>query len=106
MGSALQFRHIQPIPRSEIFQHGGWQVVRAILIGAMLVASTPAWAEPSPAPLQIRLTVVEACRDDPGSTHCPAPHQRSDAPQLPPQVRELAPPADDEDSTSAVTVIY
>jgi hypothetical protein len=81
-------------------------VARAFLIGAILFASTLAWAEPGPSNLQIRLTVVEACRDDPGSTHCPAPHQRSDTPQLPPQVRELAPPADDEDTTSAVTVIY
>lgn len=105
MGSALQFRSIRPIPRSDIFQHGGWQVVRAFLIGAMLVASTPAWAEPS-SPLQIRLTVVDACSDDAGGTGCPAPHQRSDAPQLPPQVRDLAPPAADDDERPAVTLIY
>jgi hypothetical protein len=64
-----------------------------------------AWAEPGPSNLQIRLTVVEACRDDPGSTHCPAPHQRSDTPQLPPQSASCA-SRRREDTTSAVTVIY
>ncbi|WP_425528599.1 hypothetical protein [Stenotrophomonas maltophilia] len=81
-------------------------MVRAFLIGAMLVASTPAWADPSSNALQIRLIVVEGCSGDAGSNHCPAPHQRSDTPQLPPQVRELAPPVDNEDTTAAVTVIY
>ena len=71
----------------------------------MLVASTSAWAEPS-STLQIRLTVVESCSDDADSARCPAPHQRSDAPQLPPQVRELAPPATDESAIPAVTLIY
>ncbi|HIE4563509.1 TPA: hypothetical protein ACXNIY_001572 [Stenotrophomonas maltophilia] len=80
-------------------------MVRALLIGAMLLASTPAWAEPSNT-LQIRLTVVEACTSETGSTGCPVPHQRSDAPQLPPQVRELAPAVTDEDETPAMTVIY
>ncbi|HEL2978106.1 TPA: hypothetical protein UMB92_000928 [Stenotrophomonas maltophilia] len=72
----------------------------------MLVASTPARADPGSTSLQIRLTVVEGCGDAPGSNHCPAPHQRSDAPQLPPQIRELAPPVQDEAPASAVTVIY
>ena len=31
----------------QVFQHGGWQVVRTFSIAAMLVASTPALAEPS-----------------------------------------------------------
>ncbi|MGB0399390.1 hypothetical protein [Stenotrophomonas sp.] len=81
-------------------------MVRAFLIGAMLVASLPAWAEPSSSTLQIRLTVVESCSDDGGGVRCPAPHQRSDAPQVPPQVRELAPPATDENATPSVTLIY
>lgn len=89
-----------------VFQYGGWQVVRAFLIGAMLVASLPAWGEPSSSTLQIRLTVVESCSDDGGGVRCPAPHQRSDAPQVPPQVRELAPPATDENATPSVTLIY
>ncbi|CCH11903.1 hypothetical protein SMD_1340 [Stenotrophomonas maltophilia D457] len=89
----------------QVFHHGGWQVVRTFLIGAMLVASLPAWAEPS-SPLQIRLTVVESCSDDGGGIRCPAPHQRSDAPQAPRQVRELAPPATDENATPSVTLIY
>lgn len=72
----------------------------------MLVASTPAWADPSSSNLQIRLTVVEACSDDTTRMHCPAPHQRSDAPQLPPQIRDLALPAGGEDAAPAVTVIY
>ncbi|HEL3780284.1 TPA: hypothetical protein UOA91_003511 [Stenotrophomonas maltophilia] len=72
----------------------------------MLVASTPAWADPSSSAVQIRLTVVEACGGDTGSDHCPFPHQRSDAPQLPSQVRDLAPPATDDDAPPAVTVIY
>lgn len=80
-------------------------MVRALLIGAMLLASTSAWAEPSNT-LQIRLTVVEACTSETGSTGCPVPHQRSDAAQLPPQIRELVPPATDDDETPTVTVIY
>lgn len=80
-------------------------MVRALLIGAMTLASTPAWAEPSNT-LQIRLTVVEACSADTGNAGCPVPHQRSDAAQLPPQIRELAPPATDDDETPTVTVIY
>lgn len=73
----------------------------------MLVASTPAWADPSSSGVQIRLTVVEACSGDTGGDHCPSPPQRSDAPQLPPpQVRDLAPPAADDDAAPAVTVIY
>ncbi|WP_439448820.1 hypothetical protein [Stenotrophomonas sp. ATs4] len=71
----------------------------------MSLASTAAWAEPSNT-LQIRLTVVEACSAGTGSTGCAVPHQRSDAAQLPPQVRELAPPATDDDETPTVTVIY
>jgi hypothetical protein len=74
-----------------------------ILIGAMLVASSMGRTQQ---PLQIRLTVVESCSDDAGGTRCPAPHQRSDAPQAPPQVRELAPPATDENATPSVTLIY
>lgn len=81
-------------------------MVRALLIGAMLVASTPAWAEPSSSTLQIQLTVVESCSDDAGGPRCPAPHQRSNAPQVPAQVRDLAPPATDENATPAVTLIY
>jgi hypothetical protein len=104
-GSALQLRRIQPIPRSKIFQHGGWQVIRAFLIGAMLVASTPARAEPRSSTLQIRLTVVESCSDDAGAPRCAAPHQRSDAPRVPPQVRDLAPPATDS-AMPSVTLIY
>ncbi len=56
--------------------------------------------------LQIRLTVVDSCSDDTGGARCTAPHQRSDTPQLPSQVRELAPPATDENATPAVTLIY
>jgi len=89
----------------QVFQHGGWQVVRTFSIAAMLVASTPALAEPSSS-LQIRLTVVDSCSDDTGGARCTAPHQRSDTPQLPSQVRELAPPATDENATPAVTLIY
>ncbi|WP_414554898.1 hypothetical protein [Stenotrophomonas forensis] len=81
-------------------------MVRALLIAAMLVASTPAWADPSSSGVQIRLTVVEACSGDTGGDHCPSPPQRSDAPQLPLQVRDLAPPAADDDAAPAVTVIY
>ena len=39
-------------------------MVRAFLTGAMLVASTAAWADPSSTSLQIRLTVVEGCSSD------------------------------------------
>lgn len=81
-------------------------MVRALLIGAMLVASTPAWAEPGSTSLQIRLTVVEGCSGDGGSTRCTAPHQRSDTPELPQQIHDLAPPADSDDAAPAVTVIY
>lgn len=81
-------------------------MVRALLIGATLLASTPAWAEPSSQTLQIRLTVVEACVGDAGDARCPVPRQRSDAPQLPPQVRELAPPPADGDTAPALTFIY
>ena len=80
-------------------------MVRTFLIGAMLVASLPAWAEPS-SPLQIRLTVVESCSDYGGAIRSPAPHQRSDAPPAPRQVRELAPPATDGNATPSVTLIY
>ncbi|MCZ7845994.1 MULTISPECIES: hypothetical protein [Stenotrophomonas maltophilia group] len=104
-GSALQLRRIQPIPRSKIFQHGG-QVIRAFLIGAMLVASTPARAEPRSSTLQIRLTVVESCSDDAGAPRCAAPHQRSDDPKVPPQVRDLAPPTTDDSAMPSVTLIY
>ncbi|MFV7453856.1 hypothetical protein ACNPMX_03495 [Stenotrophomonas maltophilia] len=104
-GSALQFRHIPPIPRSKSFSMVDGQVVRTFSIAAMLVASTPALAEPSSS-LQIRLTVVDSCSDDTGGARCTAPHQRSDTPQLPSQVRELAPPATDENATPAVTLIY
>ncbi len=105
-GSALQLRRIQPIPRSKIFQHGGWQVIRAFLIGAMLVASTPARAEPRSTTLQIRLTVVESCSDDAGAPRCAAPHQRSDDAKVPPQVRDLAPPTTDDSAMPSVTLIY
>ncbi|WP_430370568.1 hypothetical protein [Stenotrophomonas geniculata] len=81
-------------------------MVRALLIGAMLVASTPAWADPGSTPLQIRLTVVEGCSGDAGNTRCAAPHKRSDAPELPQQIRDLAPPADSDDAAPAVTIIY
>lgn len=56
--------------------------------------------------LQIRLTVVEGCSGDAGNTRCAAPHKRSDAPELPQQIRDLAPPADSDDAAPAVTVIY
>ncbi len=81
-------------------------MVRAFLIGAMLVASTPAWADPGGSALQIRLTVVEGCSGDAGNARCTPPHQRSDAPGLPQQIRDLAPPADSDDAAPAVTVIY
>ncbi|MHC1652534.1 hypothetical protein ACODUL_04485 [Stenotrophomonas maltophilia] len=81
-------------------------MVRALLIGAISVASTPAWAEPSPTPLQVRLTVVDACSGEAGGSRCPVPQQRSDAPQLPAQVRDLAPPVANEAAAPAVTVIY
>ena len=71
----------------------------------MSLASTPAWAEPSNT-LQIRLTVVEACSADTANAGCAVPYQRSDAAQLPPQVRELAPPATDDDEAPTMTVIY
>jgi len=71
-------------------------VVRAVLIAAISIASTTAWADPAPAPLQIRLTVVEGCTGTEGGPRCLVPQQHSDAPYLPPQVRELAPPAQDE----------
>ncbi len=50
----------------------------------MLVASTPALAEPSSS-LQIRLTVVDSCSDDTGGARCTAPHQRSDTPSCHPR---------------------
>ncbi len=81
-------------------------MVRTFLIGAMLVASTPARAEPRSSTLQIRLTVVESCSDDAGAPPCAAPHQRSDAPKVPPQVRDLAPPATDDSAMPSVTLIY
>ena len=71
-------------------------MVRAVLIAAISIASTTAWAGPAPAPLQIRLTVVEGCTGTEGGPRCLVPQQHSDAPYLPPQVRELAPPAQDE----------
>lgn len=71
-------------------------MVRAVLIAAISIASTTAWADPAPAPLQIRLTVVEGCTGTEGGPRCLVPQQHSDAPYLPPQVRELAPPAQDE----------
>ncbi|WP_295570721.1 hypothetical protein [uncultured Stenotrophomonas sp.] len=89
-----------------VLTHGGWLVVRALLIGAISVASTPAWAEPIPTPLQVRLTVVDACSGEAAGSRCPVPHQRSDAPQLPAQVRDLAPPVANEDAAPAVTLIY
>lgn len=89
-----------------VFRHTGWQVVRAVLIGAMLVASTPAWADPSTSTLQIRLTVVEACSGEAGTHRCPVPQQRSDAAQLPDQVRDLAPPSTNDEPVPAVTIIY
>lgn len=81
-------------------------MIRALLIGAILFASTPAWAEPGTTPLQIRLTVVEACSGEAGSSRCPVPQQRSEAPQLPAQVRDLAPSPANEEPVPAVTVIY
>ena len=81
-------------------------MLRVFLIGAMLVASTTVRADPGSMPLQIRLIVVEACSGDGGSAGCAAPHQRSDAAQLPPQVRDLAPPITDDDEAPTVTVIY
>ncbi len=81
-------------------------MVRAFLIGAMLVASTPAWADPSSSALQIRLIVAEGCSNDAGNARCTTPHQRSDAPGLPQQIRDLAPPTDSDDAAPAVTVIY
>ncbi|WP_258189958.1 MULTISPECIES: hypothetical protein [unclassified Stenotrophomonas] len=89
-----------------VLTQGGWRVVRVFLIGAILFASTPAWAEPATTPLQIRLTVVDACNGEAGSRRCPVPQQRSDAPQLPAQVRDLAPPPANEEPVPAVTVIY
>jgi len=75
-------------------------VVREVLIGAMAISSTAAWAEPAPAPLQIRLVVVEGCTRADGAPRCPVPQQHSDGGHLPPQVRELAPPAQDEQGHS------
>ncbi|MDV3513531.1 hypothetical protein [Stenotrophomonas sp. C1657] len=62
----------------------------------MAIASPAAWAEPVPAPLQIRLVVVEGCAGPDSASRCPVPQQHSDGGHLPPQVRELAPPAQDE----------
>jgi len=75
-------------------------VVRGILIGAMSITSTTAWADPAPVPLQIRLTVVEGCAGTERGPRCPVPQQHSDGGHLPPQVRELAPPAQDEQGHS------
>ncbi|HIE0524364.1 TPA: hypothetical protein ACXJLS_000969 [Stenotrophomonas maltophilia] len=72
----------------------------------MLVASMPAWADPGSTSLQIRLTVVEGCSSDAGNTRCAAAHRSSDAPELPQQIRDLAPPADSADAAPAVTLIY
>ena len=64
---------------------------------AILAASMTAHAEPATTPLQIRLVVVEGCAATPAGTGpCPVPAQYSEAPALPPQVRELAPSAQDE----------
>lgn len=78
-------------------------MVREAVIGAMMVASTTAWAEPTTTRLQIRLHVVEGCSDgsDGRSASCAVPRQRSDAPNLPEQVRALAPPADTDDNPPA-----
>ena len=67
----------------------------------MSIAGTTARADPAPVPLQIRLTVVEGCTGAEGSARCPVPQQHSDTPHLPPQVRELAPPAQDEQGRAA-----
>lgn len=71
-------------------------MVRGVLIGAMSIASTAAWADPAPVPLQIRLTVVEGCAGTEGGARCPVPQQHSDTLHLPAQIRELAPPAQDK----------
>lgn len=76
-------------------------MVRAVLIGAMSIASTTAWADPAPVPLQIRLTVVEGCAGTEDGPRCPVPQQHSDTLHLPPQIRELAPPAQDEQGHAA-----
>ncbi|WMJ68502.1 hypothetical protein [Stenotrophomonas sp. 24(2023)] len=64
---------------------------RTLLMGALIAAALPAGAEPAVHPLQIRLTVVEGCPA--GDRPCAVPRQRSDAPGLPAQLRELAPSA-------------
>lgn len=66
----------------------------------MAIASTAARAEPAPAPLQIRLVVVEGCAGTDGAPRCPVPQQHNEGGHLPPQVRELAPPAQDEQGHS------
>ncbi|AWH51532.1 hypothetical protein C1925_07275 [Stenotrophomonas sp. SAU14A_NAIMI4_5] len=72
-------------------------MVRALSMTAILAASMTAHAEPAATPLQIRLVVVEGCATAPGTTApCPVPAQYSEAPALPAQVRELAPPTGDE----------
>ncbi|MEN5339107.1 hypothetical protein ABE583_03855 [Stenotrophomonas sp. TWI143] len=82
-------------------------MVRAVPILAMMLAAPLAWAEPA-APVQVRLVVVEACQGDAGGRACAVPHQRSDAPQLPAQLRELAPApaAPTDDASTAPTFIY
>ena len=79
------------------FQQGRQPVVRALSMTAMLAASMTARAEPATTALQIRLVVVEGCATAPGTTDPrPVPAQYSEAPALPAQVRELAPPTGDE----------
>lgn len=66
---------------------------------ALLVTSMAGHAEPAAMPLQIRLVVVEGCTRAPGvNASCPVPAQYSEAQALPAQIRELAPPPQDEGS--------
>lgn len=76
-------------------------------MGALTAAALPAGAEPAVQPLQIRLTVVEGCQA--GDRPCAVPRQRSDAPDLPAQVRDLAPTpamAGDDAAPAPLTFIY
>ncbi|KAF1055647.1 MAG: hypothetical protein GAK43_00442 [Stenotrophomonas maltophilia] len=65
-------------------------MVRTLLTAALIATALPAWADPAPQPLQIRLTVVEGCPA--GAAACTVPRQQAEAAALPAQLRELAPP--------------
>lgn len=82
-------------------------MVRTLLIGATLATALPAAANPAAQGLRIQLVVLAP--DTPGPDATAAPHQRNDARELPPQLRDLAPGHAREGNEAAVaplTFIY